>query len=879
MPRDVTVTFQDGSTHVYKNAPDDLTPEQVTARASQEFGKPVTSLDGGKKASGLIDTVVDKVKSWGSDLARGALALPTMLADDARSSPEAQQLRQAAGSLFPGAKPQLDAAAAAVPPNAAQATLQKALPRDPTANPYRTAALEAIGTQLTMPVWGLGLKGMSGAVGGGIGSEAAAQTLGEGPLQRFLGGLAGGAGSNWVVTLQRFLSGLAGGPGSNWAVNAATNRIRPQTAAAAKEAVEGISDAQLKAAQAFQAAAKTKFNVDLDLAQALEATGVPANNLTTIRNALANSRHGTKTQQLLRGQPETVELATTLTKDMLPGKVIGLPQAANNVQEAATSVVNAAKAARTELWETTLQKSLDALEKSRLPALQQATAQSSALQKARAALEAELPNLQKEVSRQAEIDAGAVAAANAKLADIQKKIAALETFTLPRGNSTGNTGRFLSEARRGESIDFDAIKREVDASALKRALVPAVTPAPSLPLLQAQRKLAAGETALSEAKAAEEAGAAAVRAAENFVGEVRRVPSAVVNRQIAYIERLAQERPNTPLEGMLRNLAKDLEGLSDARQINEVLKANAAKAKTATLNTPGMDAGASNFLYSQINVLRDNFGAAFSPYKAANNAYKVFTDEVLNPLKQGPVGQAATARGYLTDKAASIPNALRVFEQGVDPSAPVSPVKLLGTELNKQDPTVFQDAFKSWLSDKLLNGAASKLSPGQAQPRDYAATVYNDLFKDPRKWQGMQDAVGIIAQQNGIPASDAVKGLRNLAMMVRGAANQPKSVGGLSPTDLTQLGSTSTAANVLRIFGFLPFERAARAIEDATLGKTLRTFDDLLTSPDGAATLAKLGKTSVMSPAFAATLQGFAVGGGQAAQGADRLDIANNPGY
>ena len=49
MPRDITVTFEDGSSHVYKNAPDDLTPEAVSARASQEFGKPVTGLDGGRE--------------------------------------------------------------------------------------------------------------------------------------------------------------------------------------------------------------------------------------------------------------------------------------------------------------------------------------------------------------------------------------------------------------------------------------------------------------------------------------------------------------------------------------------------------------------------------------------------------------------------------------------------------------------------------------------------------------------------------------------------------------------------------------------------------------------------------------------------------------
>jgi hypothetical protein len=51
MARNITVTFDDGSTHVYQNAPDNLTPDMVQQRAQQDFGKSVTSLDGGKSAS------------------------------------------------------------------------------------------------------------------------------------------------------------------------------------------------------------------------------------------------------------------------------------------------------------------------------------------------------------------------------------------------------------------------------------------------------------------------------------------------------------------------------------------------------------------------------------------------------------------------------------------------------------------------------------------------------------------------------------------------------------------------------------------------------------------------------------------------------------
>lgn len=49
MPRNITVTFSDGSQHIYKNAPDNITPEAVKTRAQSEFKKTVTALDGGRQ--------------------------------------------------------------------------------------------------------------------------------------------------------------------------------------------------------------------------------------------------------------------------------------------------------------------------------------------------------------------------------------------------------------------------------------------------------------------------------------------------------------------------------------------------------------------------------------------------------------------------------------------------------------------------------------------------------------------------------------------------------------------------------------------------------------------------------------------------------------
>jgi len=53
MAKNITVTFEDGTSHIYQGAPDTVTPEDITARAQKEFNKNVTALDGGNKPTPL----------------------------------------------------------------------------------------------------------------------------------------------------------------------------------------------------------------------------------------------------------------------------------------------------------------------------------------------------------------------------------------------------------------------------------------------------------------------------------------------------------------------------------------------------------------------------------------------------------------------------------------------------------------------------------------------------------------------------------------------------------------------------------------------------------------------------------------------------------
>jgi hypothetical protein len=83
MPRNITVTFADGTSHVYQNAPDDLTPGDVAARAATDFGgRGIANIDGGRQAAppaaaaapapSLADSVMGTIKSAAASVADAA---------------------------------------------------------------------------------------------------------------------------------------------------------------------------------------------------------------------------------------------------------------------------------------------------------------------------------------------------------------------------------------------------------------------------------------------------------------------------------------------------------------------------------------------------------------------------------------------------------------------------------------------------------------------------------------------------------------------------------------------------------------------------------------------------------------------------------------
>lgn len=206
MPRNITVTFEDGTTHVYQNAPDDVTPAQVEQRALGEFGKKVTALDGGRQtqpapAAPKPSEIPGPRRSFGQELMRqagltaryipegladvaGIVTEPVRAVGEALGLPKTPSLRQGvSGALTAAGLPQPETGAERV-----VGDISRALAGGGGIIKGAQAGTSAAARQLASAP---ALQGVTTAAGAG--AAGATREAGGGPGAQMLAGLAAGA--------------------------------------------------------------------------------------------------------------------------------------------------------------------------------------------------------------------------------------------------------------------------------------------------------------------------------------------------------------------------------------------------------------------------------------------------------------------------------------------------------------------------------------------------------------------------------------------------------------------------------------------------------------------------------------------------------------
>lgn len=318
MPRDITVTMQDGRQHTIKNAPDAVTPQEAVAEARRLFGNDVASISNAAPKpqatiaeTGRID-VPGQLKSLASSFAQGILdtdAFISKVSEYAFMPPGSTEPSKAVGGptyLAEKASEAID------------------IPAQSQAEQYIKSAVRGAGGAVGPGIIKAPLLTLATGAGAGTGAEVAAQITSDNPLSRLIGGLVAGQ-----VTGSAF--------------NAALRRLAPNTEELAREGLEGITVEDLERAAKVMENAKKNYGIELDLSQALNAP----KNMTALRDLLANTRYGNETQRILREQPgKAIGLSNTELAE-LPGNVApSMQQVANKTQDAATEILQRLRADR-----------------------------------------------------------------------------------------------------------------------------------------------------------------------------------------------------------------------------------------------------------------------------------------------------------------------------------------------------------------------------------------------------------------------------------------------------------------------------------------------------------------------------------------------------
>lgn len=610
-----------------------------------------------------------QAKLIGSDVVKGAGALPALVLDVGREVINLPfTLGEQLGDKLMGREPR---PYAPIGPKASIALQDFGAKPETEAERWQSLLTQGAVGGLISP-GGLArpfLQAGTGAISS-AGSEVAARLFGDNAATRLLGGLASGTTFAGVANL--------------------ANRASPRVAELARESLDGLNPAQLQQARTFMAGAKAN-GIPLDYAQALEATGAQPSGMRVLRDTLANVKEGDATQALLKAQPEQLRNLSNRWVANQPGSIYAPEQAANNLSETATGVINTAKKART--------------------------------------------------------------------AAVRPHFAAAG----PLGKSFRT--EFLNDL--SDALQTPGLTDQ-SAEAIKAAIA-------------RTRKLPAT--------------AVAADMADDY------------NEIIRGLRGPYKGNPLTPLDSRTRGQVSPL-----AEQLTQRLRQA----------SPEIAEG----MAKHAQISRD----------------------VVDPLKQGQIGGLATKRGYAADTQAPLAKMNALFFAGRDPASRHSPLLETARKLNKQDPSAFADAAKTYYSRVISDAFDSGVGAGgRATNKEAGQNIYEKLFKPPTQYAGMRDVVTATAEAAGRKPAEALRGLENFAKIVRATRSQPDAIGGMTKQQIMEMAEKHYGANAIRIFGFLPFERMARNMESATMSKTFRELDKLITTPEGVDILIELSHAPVMS--------------------------------
>ena len=253
--------------------------------------------------------------------------------------------------------------------------------------------------------------------------------------------------------------------------------------------------------------------------------------------------------------------------------------------------------------------------------------------------------------------------------------------------------------------------------------------------------------------------------------------------------------------------------------------------------------------------LYETLGESVPELKKANALYKQITDSTISPLKQSVVGRMAGRAGYQADQEAVASRAFSVFNEGTPVGAKSSDILTLERKLRPHNPEAFQDAAKSWIAEKVTAAVKSDTARGPEDVSKEFVKAFGNPGKTSKEWNTTRDVLAGLALSEGKAANTYVDGFKSLMRLNAELAIRPGSARGITPSGLSSMAKDSVLTKMGSFSAVQPLRQPALALARLVESSVLKDVDKWLTTPEGAANLARLGKQQYMSPGWVKTVQ------------------------
>jgi hypothetical protein len=309
--------------------------------------------------------------------------------------------------------------------------------------------------------------------------------------------------------------------------------------------------------------------------------------------------------------------------------------------------------------------------------------------------------------------------------------------------------------------------------------------------------------------------------------------------------------------------------LTDALQVKGAIDDVLQNFGARKLNTPGLQGKELRRAQEIRSMFRDMIDLEVPQLAQANKAYESVMSGVVDPLKKSVVGRVAGRAGANDALEAPQARLFSVFEKGTTPGATSSEILTLEKAFRQAgQPEVYQDAAKSWLAGKV----STALKSTDNRMPDNIGERLRVAFGDPRQLdqtsKGFEDVLAGLARSQGVPEASYVKGFKHFMEIVSDAARRPGSVRGVTPGEVKEMASEGVFKRLGQVSVMTPIRQPALKWASFLEADALSTMDKLLTTPEGVATLVKLGKQPPKSHAAVTTMATF-LGTNAAAQGGE----------